>query len=148
MELSINRKWLTNLTSISELLVNGKSLPKQIFILEDTDRGLSSSMKLENIKKIKIAGLTAIPTGRYQVILSFSPKYQKIMPLVANVPGYEGIRIHPGNYSTDTEGCLLPGFTRDKDFVGNSKAAFSVLQKLITDTINQGENIYITITNV
>lgn len=143
----MHRQWLTATSSISELKVDGKPFPKQIFILEDTDRGLNSSMKLTSIKAIKKAGLTAIPTGRYQVILSYSPKYKRIMPLVADVPGYAGIRIHSGNTALDTEGCLLPGFTRALNFVGNSRAATAYLEQIITETINRGENIFITITN-
>jgi len=143
----MHRKWLTDLTSVSELLVNGKSFTTPIYVLEDTDRGLHSSMRLSQIKAIKIAGLTAIPTGRYQILLTWSPKYKRIMPQVLNVPGYEGIRIHSGNYSQDTEGCLLPGLSKAKDYVGSSKDAIKILEALFNKTVAGKEEIFITITS-
>lgn len=147
MELSLHRKWLTELTSISELLVNGKPFSNPIYVLEDTDRGLHSSMRLSQIKAVKIAGRTAIPTGRYQILLTWSPKYKKNVYQVMNVPGYEGIRIHSGNYHQDTEGCLLPGLSKARDFVGNSKAAVQVLESIFSKVQSTKEEIFITITS-
>ena len=87
--------------------------------LEDTDRGLDQSMDLETIHEKKIKGSTAIPTGTYRVTLNVvSPKYSKRsqynfckgkVPRLLDVPGYEGILIHIGNYPKDTEGCILVG---------------------------------------
>lgn len=50
-----------------------------------------------------------IPEGVYKVVLSFSPKFRRVLPEVLNVPFNSGIRIHAGNKPTDTSGCLLPG---------------------------------------
>lgn len=69
----------------------------------------------------------AIPAGTYKLALEFSPHFQTITPHVLDVPGFEYIEIHWGNYPKDTEGCLLIGMTRGQDFVGNSREAFSNL---------------------
>ena len=82
-------------------------------VLEDTDRGLDDSMEEKEIKAKKIKGQTAIPTGIYPVKITYSPKYKKLMPLVDNVKGYQGIRIHSGNTHKDTEGCLLVGKNKE-----------------------------------
>lgn len=74
----------------------------------------------------------AIPLGRYQVQLLFSRKFGRVTPHVMNVPGFEAIEIHYGNYPADTEGCLLVGQTRQTDFVGNSREAFGrLMEKLL-----------------
>lgn len=78
-------------------------------VIEDTDRGLNDSMSVEEILNKKIKGETAIPTGVYKIEITYSPKYKRMMPLLIGVKGYSGVRIHSGNTSKDTEGCLLVG---------------------------------------
>lgn len=78
-------------------------------VIEDTDRGLDNSMTVSEILKNKIKGETAIPTGIYKIEITYSPKYKRLMPLLIGVKGYSGVRIHSGNTSKDTEGCLLVG---------------------------------------
>jgi hypothetical protein len=111
----------TDKTTISRLYIDGHF---ECFILEDKDRGLSQTMPLAEIVKMKIPGVTAIPEGTYEVQVTYSNRFGKDMPLVVNVPGYDGIRIHPGNYAVDTEGCLLPGTGVSLDMVTNSRIAF------------------------
>lgn len=62
-----------------------------------------------------IKGDTAIPSGRYQVELTFSNRFQRVLPLIKNVPGYEGIRMHSGNTTKDTTGCVLCAYNRSED---------------------------------
>ena len=102
--------------------------------LEDVDRGLDDSMDESEILKLKVKGQTAIPTGIYQVLLTYSPKYKRIMPLVNNVKGYSGIRIHSGNTHNDTEGCLLVGKNKEVGKVLESRATYNALFKRLNQT--------------
>lgn len=103
-------------------------------VLEDVDRGLDDSMSVDEILKKKIKGQTAIPTGTYPVKITYSPKYKKLMPLIENVKGYQGIRIHSGNTHKDTEGCLLVGRNKEVGKVLESRKTFNALYKILTDT--------------
>ena len=111
---------------IGKLYINGKYLCD---VLEDCDRGLDSTMTEEDIKKIKVKGETAIPTGIYKIILNYSPKFKKVMPLLTNVKGYSGVRIHSGNSAKDTEGCLLVGLNTVVGRLTNSKNTYNALYK-------------------
>lgn len=106
MRLTLKRIANKKTYCIGKLYINGKYFCDT---LEDVDRGLDSTMTEEEIKKIKVKGETAIPTGIYKIILNYSPKFKKVMPLITNVKGYSGVRIHTGNSAKDTEGCLLVG---------------------------------------
>jgi len=66
-------------------------------------------MSNTEISKIKVYAQTAIPTGKYQIVMTYSSKFKKVMPLLLNVPGFAGIRIHSGNTADDTEGCIITG---------------------------------------
>ena len=111
-------------------------------VLEDTDRGLDDDMKESEILKKKIKGQTAIPTGTYPVKITYSQKYKKLMPLIDNVKGYSGIRIHSGNTHKDTEGCVLVGKNKEVGKVLESRKTFNALYKILTET---KENIIIDI---
>jgi len=142
MELILEREIRSTTTTIGRLAVNGQF---QCFILEDKDRGLRSDMTLDEIKNIKVKTKTAIPTGRYEIKKTFSQKFGKPMWQLMNVPGYEGIRIHPGNFDKDTEGCLLPGEVKTLNAVLNSKLAYSKLDAILDAAAADGEKIFITI---
>ncbi len=98
-------------------------------VIEDTDRGLDDAMTEEEIMKKKVKGDTAIPTGIYQITLTYSPKYKRIMPLINNVKGFSGIRIHSGNTSKDTEGCLIVGKNTKVGMVTESRKTYNALFK-------------------
>ena len=111
---------------IGKLYINGKYFCD---VLEDVDRGLDDSMTEEDILKQKKYGETAIPTGIYTVLLTYSPKYKKVMPLINNVKGYSGIRIHSGNSSKDTLGCLLVGKNTVVGRLTDSRNTYNALFK-------------------
>lgn len=134
MELKLKRKIFSANSTIGELTVDGKF---ECFILEDMDRKLEAG-------GVKIPGVTAIPRGRYQVVLSFSNRFQKYLPEILNVPGYLGVRIHPGNKAEDSEGCLLTGKTKAVDFVGQSREAFAALFAKLK-AVEKKEKIFIEI---
>lgn len=137
---------------ISKLYVNGEYFCD---VLEDTDRGLKQSMSLDEIKRIKIAGKTAIPTGKYSITIDVvSPKFSKYkqyefckgkLPRLLNVPGYEGVLIHIGNTPADTDGCLLVGTNKIKGQVTNSTETFKRLYIEMIKADQKGEDITIEI---
>jgi hypothetical protein len=94
MELRLERKYRNNNYCIDKLCINGKYFSDA---LEDPDRGLTNIMSLEEIKKIKIKGNTCIPYGTYNITITYSPRFKKNLPLLNNVKGFDGIRIHSGN---------------------------------------------------
>ena len=102
--------------------------------LEDTDRGLDDKMDVEEIKKLKVYGKTAIPTGIYPVTITYSQKFKKNLPLLLNVKGYEGIRIHSGNTDKDTLGCILVGQNKQVGKVLNSRKMLNILYKELVKT--------------
>ena len=88
--------------------------------IEDTDRGLKSSMSIEYIKKKKVYAKTAIPTGTYKIEMTYSNKFKRILPLLVDVKGFSGIRIHRGNTEIDSSGCIIVGENKVKGKVINS----------------------------
>lgn len=111
---TLERMTFTDKSTIGELRIDGDLA---CFTLEDTCRA----------KGIKISGKTAIPAGRYEVIVNYSERFKRLMPLLLNVPDYEGVRIHTGNTDADTEGCILVGMRKDDDVIYDSKKAFDSL---------------------
>lgn len=91
--------------------------------IEDKDRGLNQTMSINDIKKKKIYGETAIPTGSYSLVIDYSNRFKRRMAHILNVPGYEGIRIHTGNTANDSLGCII---------VGKNKAVGKVLESKLT----------------
>ncbi|MFA9204865.1 MAG: DUF5675 family protein [Bacteroidia bacterium] len=94
----------------------------------------------------KVPGQTCIPLGRYQVVVTQSQRFQRPLPLLLEVPGFTGIRIHPGNTAADTEGCILPGLDDRNGSVGRSKIAFDALFAKIEAALAEGE-VWIDIRN-
>lgn len=112
--------------------------------------GLHECCTLEDeVRAVKLQGMTAIPAGTYQVIITMSARFKKRLPLLLNVPGFAGVRIHAGNTALDTSGCVLVGTRPDDDesVLENSRAAMHDLQAKIQAAIDAGEEVWITIRN-
>lgn len=142
LNLKLERKWKKEKYTIGNLFINGVFFSN---VLEDTVRGLRQDMTPEEIKKIKIHGQTAIPSGRYEIRVTLSARFRRQLPILLNVPGYAGVRIHPGNNDANTEGCLLPGKNDRVGQVSNSRATMAALQKQIEEAIYQNSKVYIEI---
>ena len=153
MKLLLDRKWKKNTYTIGILYVDGIRFCE---VCEDKDRGLKQTDTLSTIKKKKVYGETAVPTGIYNIRMDIiSPKYagiswyQKVcrgrMPRLENVPGFEGILIHPGNSALDSLGCLLPGRNTIKGQVTSSRDTFEKLFKKMKAAYDRGEKITIEI---
>lgn len=99
--------------------------------LEDTVRDKNNDGDLNDPGEEKIFGETAIPKGVYKMIINYSQRFKCNMPLLLNVPGFEGIRIHPGNDAKNTEGCILLGFNTEKGKVTNSRVAWNKFMNII-----------------
>ena len=97
------------------------------------------------VRDEKIPGETAIPSGTYNVIITMSNRFKRELPLLENVPNFTGVRIHPGNTSEDTEGCILVGRGKTDKTVTESKAAFNALYGKIQQGLNDGDTVTIEI---
>ena len=93
----------------------------------------------------KVKGRSAIPEGRYAVVISFSPKFKQWLPILLGVPKFDGIRIHAGNCSEDTEGCILVGKNRLVGQVLDSRIWLHRLKQKIVEAKSRGEPVWITI---
>ena len=108
--------------------------------------GVFTCWTLEDVvREVKIPGETAIPAGRYDVRLSLSQRFQKLLPEILAVPGFTGIRIHAGNTQADTHGCLLVGRVRAVDRVEESKLALMHVMEQLRRATTAGDPITITI---
>lgn len=93
----------------------------ECYTLEDVDRTLEKGGE-------KVFGCTAIPRGKYSIIVSMSNRFKRNLPLIVDVPQFEGVRIHAGNTSADTDGCVLVGSSIvNEAFIGGSQVAFGKL---------------------
>lgn len=111
--------------------------------------GVYQCETLEDVMRpagVKVHGQTAIPPGTYLVVENWSDRFQRMLPLVVGVPGFEGIRIHPGNTDKDTEGCILVGTSRAQDTILHSRDAFNALYAKL-HAAWQKEKVYLEIKN-
>ena len=143
MELSIIRKEFSGYSTIGDFLINGI---RYYYSLEDRDRQRQPDGSIIPWSQgIKVYGETAIPYGFYQVLTSFSARFKRVMPLLLNVPDFDGIRIHSGNTDRATHGCPLIGFTKAQDFIGESKKAYDDFYPRLVAALRRGK-VFITIT--
>lgn len=106
--------------------------------LEDTVRDTNKSGKFDNGEQ-KIKGKTAIPYGTYEIRWTYSPRFKKYTPQLMNVPSFEGIRVHAGNTSADTEGCLILGENKQVGKVLNSRATINKFYPIIKEACSNGK---------
>lgn len=138
VELLLTRVQLDSDVTIGTITLAGKHI---CWTCEDPVREIPG----QAVESWKIPGQTAIPTGRYEIRLSLSNRFKKILPELLRVPGFTGIRIHPGNLPGDTEGCLLPGLERRAKGVGSSGLAMREIERWL---LASGKTpVFITIAN-
>ena len=137
MEIIVNRIFKASTYTIGELSVDGN------YICDTLENRVRPTGE-------KVYGETAIPYGTYTVTLSYSNRFKKTMPEILNVPNFSGIRIHCGNSSKDTEGCLLVGKWDGKteNWISDSKNSYNKLYSLLEEAFNKKENITITIKDI
>jgi len=123
MKIKVERIYKAPTYTIGKLYIDGKYFCDT---LEDVVRA----------DGVKVYGETAIPSGTYKVILNVSNRFKGVMPLLINVPNFEGIRIHAGNTAVDTHGCILVGKNTIKAKVTESKKTFAGLMEKIKDEKN------------
>lgn len=135
LNIVIKRKNFTDNSTSGDLFIDHKFC---CHTLEDVVR----EVKGRPVEEWKIKGKTAIPTGKYVCVITWSNRFKKLLPLLLDVPGFSGVRIHSGNDAEDTEGCILVGMTSRPDWIGNSRNAFN----LVFDAIQNAEDIGKTVT--
>lgn len=135
MKLTLTRDQCTADSTLGKLYVNDVY---QCETLEDADRSMEAG-------GTKIPGCTAIPRGTYEVLIDWSLHFKRTLPRLLDVPGFEGIRIHPGNAPADTEGCILVGLRRGPNYIYQSVNAFNLLFARIEEAIDAGDKVTITV---
>lgn len=139
MKLKLERIYFAPDYTIGKLYIDGKYYCDT---LEDANRDKNKD-GLFNNSEVKVYGNTCIPFGIYEVIITYSNHFKKELPLLLNVPSFEGVRIHAGNTIADTLGCILVGENKEKGKVINSKVYADKLNDLIKSEYKK--NIKITI---
>lgn len=136
IELSLNREVFNPAFTLGRLMVGGLQFG---YTCEDVDR------ELEVYPERKIHGQSAIPRGRYRLTTSASQRFGKIMPILLDIPGFSGVRIHGGNTAADTEGCPLLGRVRTHNGVANCAERVAELICTIIDAEASGNQCWLTV---
>ena len=156
--LELKRIYTCNTYTIGKLYINGEYVCDTI---EDADRGLRSDMPLKEIKAKKVYGETAVPTGTYEITMdvksskysdfnrySWAKPYNGYLPRLLDVPGFDGVLIHVGNYAKDSLGCILVGLNKAKGCVSDSTITFNLLMdKYLLPAKEKGVKFSIKITS-
>lgn len=143
MTLLLQRRPTRNEATLGDLFVvhsDGELVPVCV-TLEDAVR----EVKGQPVPTWKIPGKTAIPEGKYRVIINMSARFRRLMPLLLDVPGFSGIRVHPGNRITETDGCILPGIGSIGDTVVQSRDGYAKVFSLIDGSIKAGTPVWLTV---
>lgn len=142
MEIKLIRKYYQAKYTIGRLYVNNRFFSDS---LEPPSLHLTERSALGTILIAKYKGYRAIPTGRYRILITRSRRFGRWLPLLLNVKGFEGIRIHAGNKPEDTRGCILLGFNRRKGYVLDSTRCVLTLVKMMTEAIAKGEKVFVEV---
>lgn len=136
MKITVSRIQPTSCGVIGKLYVDG-------------DAGMFCYTLEDMVRECKIPGETAIPAGTYRVGITYSLRFKRPLPLLYAVPNFEGIRIHPGNTTEDTQGCILVGDELEGENIkgGTSRPAFNRLFQEIENSLQASEQVWITIEN-
>jgi len=129
MKILIKRIYFKDIYTIGKLSIDGIYFCDT---LEDKNRDINHDGDLKDLNESKVYGQTAIPFGKYKIAITFSNRFQKELPLIINVPEFEGIRIHGGNTSVDTHGCILVGENKIKGELINSAKTLNALMLKIS----------------
>jgi hypothetical protein len=135
LELLLERDLITEEYTLGRLYVANIHFG---YTCEDKDRSLEKG-------GVKVHGQTAIPRGCYRITTSLSQRFGRELPILENVPGFSGVRIHGGNTVADTEGCPLLGRVRTKNGVANCAERVQSLIKIINDTEDAGNECWLLI---
>jgi len=132
--------------TLSKVEIDGKPFAGCPYILEDVVREIPN----KPVRTWKVKSETAIPVGTYQVEKTFSQRFGKMMYQLIGVDGFEGVRIHSGNTSHDTEGCIITGKERDEKNgeVSGSRVAKEALEKVLDAAVARGEKIMWTVEGI
>ena len=136
MKITVVRDTQTEVCTFGKLYIDGQYI---CHTLEDVIRQIDD----QPVSNWKVPGATAIPTGKYNMVLSMSNRFKIVLPEIQKVEGFTGIRIHSGNTDKDTEGCILLGMRRD----GNSVSQSRIAMNLFMSTISKAKKMTIEVTN-
>ena len=129
MKLKVIRETKTEVSTIGRLFVNDKFF---CYTLEDKDRGLKQTDTLLFIQAKKIFGVTAIPSGNYELIVNLSPKFKRMLPRILDIKGFSGVLLHRGNSANDSLGCILLGYKKGENSIFEStKAETDLVNRLL-----------------
>ena len=136
MKIKVVRQVFTDKSTIGSLYLNDVFF---CYTLEDKDRGLDQSQSLIMIQAKKLFGITAIPYGKYPLIVNKSPKFGRLLPRLQGIKGFDGVLIHRGNSAEHSHGCILVGYKKGTDCIMESTKAeadlITILQRESTHTI-------------
>jgi len=136
MHLTVQRFALKDDRTIGEMIMDGKHFA---WTLEDRMRELHDVSGWHWIGSLKVPKLTAIPAGVYEIITSYSERFQRVLPMMLSVPNFEAIRIHGGNGPDNTEGCILVGANKDAERIWNCAGVVAELTYRIRDATASGK---------
>lgn len=137
--MQVSRTTFGQQATLGKLTINGEF---ECFTLEDVVREVPH----QPVGSWKVWGATAIPFGTYDVQIGFSPRFNRLMPQLLNVPGFTGVLMHWGNSDKDTDGCILLGQSiAGDDFIAHSVVAFNLFFTKLQSAINAGEKPTITL---